>query len=270
MNDQLKMFLDKLVIKYETVDFIASDPIQFPHRFLDKTDQEVSGLISSCLAYGRREKIIEDVETIHKLMNNKPAEFAKNFNLAKDLKYFINFRHRYTEGKDVAMLIHLIGRTLEEYTDLETVFLQGYSANDINIKPALSIFVNKLKSYIPANEDNLSGINYLLPNPSKGSACKRLNLFLKWMIRPGPVDLNNWKKISPNKLIIPLDTHVARLSRKLNLVSRKADDWVTAEEITENLKKLDPNDPVKYDFAIFGLGVSGEDKLYKDYSKFLT
>jgi len=266
MNNLLKQFLDKLVKKYEITDFINSDPVQFPHRFSIKIDQEVSGLISSCLAYGKREKIIEDVEIIHKLMNYKPAEFAKNFDLKKDLKYFANFRHRYTEGKDVAMLIHLIGRVLLVYEGLENAFLSGYSDMDSNIKPALISFVNILKSYIPEDEENISGINYLLPSPEKGSACKRLNLFLKWMVRPGPVDLNIWKQISASKLIIPLDTHVARLSRKLNLVSRKADDWKTAEEITENLKKFDSADPVKYDFAIFGLGITGEDKTLADYS----
>jgi uncharacterized protein (TIGR02757 family) len=198
-------------------------------------------------------------------MNNKPAEFAKNFDLKTDLKYFIDFRHRYTEGKDVAYLIHLIGKALLEYESLENIFLCRYSDNDNNIKPALTNFVHTLKSYIPKTEENQSGINYLLPDPEKGSACKRLNLFLKWMVRPGPVDLNLWKKISASKLIIPLDVHVARLSRKLHLVNRNTDDWKTAQEITENLKQFDPDDPVKYDFAIFGLGITGEDKNLKDY-----
>jgi uncharacterized protein (TIGR02757 family) len=264
MNDKLKNLLDKLVKKYETPDFIQNDPVQFPHRFSNKTDIEVSGLISSCLAYGRREKIIEDVKIIHKMMDYKPAEFAKNFDLNRDIKYFLDFRHRYTAGKDVAILIYLIGCTLKEYNNLEDAFVSGYSTDDKNIKPALTNFVNILKSYLPQNEDNITGINYLLPSPAKGSACKRLNLFLKWMVRPGPVDLNIWDKIPTVKLIIPLDTHVARLSRKLKLVNRKADDWITAEEITENLSKFDPNDPVKYDFAIFGLGISGDDKKITD------
>lgn len=264
---KLKDSLDSLVVKYETPDFIKDDPVQFPHRFSDKVDQEVSGLISSCLAYGKREKIIEDVEIIHKLMENKPAEFSRNFNFKKDLKYFLKFRHRYTEGYDVALLIHIIGSALNEYKSLEDVFLEGYSDKNENVKPALTTFVNILKSYIPDIVEKITGINFLLPNPEKGSACKRLNLFLKWMVRPAPVDLGIWKDIPANKLIIPLDTHVSRLSRKLHLVSRNADDWKAAEEITENLKKFDSQDPIKYDFAIFGLGISGNDAFLKDYFK---
>ncbi|MDD3014141.1 MAG: TIGR02757 family protein [Candidatus Gastranaerophilales bacterium] len=265
MSDRIKEFLDEQVKKYETSDFIINDPVQFPHKFSDKLDQEISGLISSCLAYGKREKIIEDVEIIHKIMNYKPAEFVRNFDFKKDFKNFINFKHRYTAGNDVAILIHLIGIALQQYDSLEHIFLSGYSDTDKNIKPALTNFVSILKSYFPDDEKNLSGVNYLLPSPEKGSACKRLNLFLKWMIRTGPVDLNIWKKIPPSKLIIPLDTHVARLSRKLNLVCRNADDWKTAEEITENLKQFDSSDPVKYDFAIFGLGITGNANLLKDY-----
>jgi len=261
MNTDVKQFLDSLVKKYETPDFIKDDPVQFPHRFSDNADIEISGLISSCLAYGKRTKIIEDVDIVHKLMNNKPAEFVRNFDYERDLKYFLDFRHRYTAGTDVALLIHVIGQVLSEYDSLENVFMTNYSDDDINIKPALTGFVNILKSFIPDNIENFSGLNYLLPSPEKGSACKRLNLFLKWMVRSGPVDLNIWKKVSTDKLIMPLDIHVSKLSRKLNLTARKPDDWKTAEEITENLKMFDPNDPVKYDFAIFGLGITGDSKI---------
>lgn len=257
---ELKTFLDNLVKKYETTDFIPHDPVQFPHKFNDQKDIEISGLLSSCLAYGKREKIIHSVDIIHKIMNYEPYCYIKSFDTYKHTRYFENFVHRYTGGRDIVLLFHILNRVYEEYGTLENLFLKGYSEDSCNIRNALSKFVKELKNNLPPGEENLRGINFLLPSPDKGSACKRLNLFLKWMVRKGPVDLNIWKSVSSEKLIIPLDTHVAKLSRKLELTQRKADDWITAEEITDNLKEFDPSDPVKYDFAIFGMGVSGEAK----------
>lgn len=258
INKKQKELFDSLVKKYETEKFILDDPVQFPHKFTNKLDQEISGLIASSLAYGKREKIIKDVEIIHKLIDYKPFDFVSNFDFKKDKKLFSGFVHRFTSGEDVAVLLFLIQQVIKQYNSLENTFLAGYSVEDKNIKQALINFIKELTSYIPMDIDNIHGINYLIPSPEKGSACKRLNLFLKWMIRPAPVDLEIWKNISKEKLIIPLDTHVAKLSRKFGLVERKADDWITAEEITEKLKSYDKNDPVKYDFALFGLGVTGD------------
>jgi uncharacterized protein (TIGR02757 family) len=259
IDEEQKIYFDSLVKKYETIDFIKDDPVQFPHKFIDREDQEISGLIASCLAYGKREMIIQDVEAVHKIMNYKPSDFVKNFDYQKDKKLFLNFKHRFTAGNDVSVLLLLLHQVFMEYNSLENVFLENYSPDDNNIKDALTGFVNILKSFIPPDLTNNSGINYLLPSPEKGSACKRLNLFLKWMVRSAPVDLGLWNNVSKSQLIIPLDTHVAKLSRKFGLVARKADDWITAEEITDKLKSYDINDPVKYDFALFGLGISGDD-----------
>ena len=190
-------------------------------------------------------------------MDFKPYNFVKNFNYKKDSGLFNNFIYRYVNGKDVALLIFLINKVLQDNKTLEDVFAEGFNPEEKNIKRALIYFVNALRDYIPSDEQNLRGLYYLIPSPEAGSACKRLNLFLEWMVRPGPVDLGLWKKIPTDKLIIPLDTHVAKVSRKLQLTQRKADDWKTAEEITDHLKKYDPKDPVKYDFALFGLGISG-------------
>ena len=245
--------LDDRVKKEEISTFIENDPVQFPHKFQDKRDIEISGLISSSLSYGKREKIIKIVEIVHELIEYKPYEFALNFDIKKDGKLFEKFIYRYNNGNDMALLIHSIGQALKEYNSLEEVFLKGYSSSDKNIKPALTSFVSILTDYLPIGESNLK----LIPSPDKGSACKRLNMYLRWMVRSGPVDLGIWKEISTSKLIIPLDTHVAKLSRKLHLTERKADDWKTAEEITDKLKEFDAHDPVKYDFALFGMGISG-------------
>ncbi len=250
-------YLDELVNKYETIDFIKDDPIQFPHNYNKQQDIEVSALVSSCLAYGNRKKIIETLANIHKIFNNSPAEFAINFNMDRDIEYFKGFVYRYTQEKDLILLIYIIGQALKEYGTLENTFMKGFIKDDKNIKQSLTNFVNLLRSYIPCDEVICRGLFHLIPSPELGSACKRLNLFLKWMIRKGPVDLNIWKNIPESMLLIPLDTHVARISRKWNLTKRNSNDWKTTEEITENLKKYDSFDPIKYDFAIFGIGVSG-------------
>lgn len=256
MQKLTKKYLDELVKTYEIPDFIGADPIQFPHRYTNQADIEVSGLISTCFAYGSRKKIIETLENIHEIFNGSPAEFALNFNIDRDAELFKGFVYRYNQERDLVLLIYIIGKALKEYGTLEKAFMKGYNPSEKNIKQSLTNFVNLLRSYLPCDEVTCRGLFHLIPSPELGSACKRLNLFLKWMIRKPPVDLNIWKNISENKLIIPLDTHVARISKEWGLTSRKSNDWKTAEEITKNLKKFDPADPIKYDFAIFGFGIN--------------
>jgi uncharacterized protein (TIGR02757 family) len=258
MDKNLKNRLDELVKKYETSDFINDDPVQFPHLFKNKRDQEVSGFIASCFAYGKREKIIETVGYIHKIMEYKPYDFCLNYDIDNDFKKFNGFSYRYNGQNDINLLMHIIGCALKEYESLENIFLKDYSINSNNIKQTLTSFVKVLYGYIPHYTESTKGIRHLIPNPENGSACKRLNLFLKWMVRKGSVDLNIWKNVSTSDLIIPLDTHVARVSRNIGLTERKADDWITASQITEKLKKFDPKDPAKYDFAIFGAGIARE------------
>jgi len=252
-----KEYLDELVATYEITDFIKDDPVQFPHKFMKQVDIEVSGLISSCLAYGNRKKIVETLTNIHEIFNGSPSEFVINFDIDRDSELFKGFVYRYTQERDLVLLLHVIGQVLKEYGTLEKAFLKGFNPDDKNIKQSLTNFVNLLRSYIPCDENTCRGLFHLIPSPELGSACKRLNLFLKWMVRKGPVDLNIWKTIPESKLLIPLDTHVARISRKWGLTSRNSNDWKTAEEITQKLNEFDAIDPVKYDFAIFGLGVSG-------------
>jgi len=253
-----KSYLDDLVKRFEVNGFIVNDPIQFPHRYDKQEDIEVSALISSCLAYGNRKKIIETLEYLHEIFGDSPSDFAKNFDIKKDSKLFKGFVYRYTKEKDIALLISIIGKTLNKYGTLEKAFMEGFSSSDKSIKPSMTSFVNILRGYLPCDETECAGLYQLLPSPDLGSACKRLNLFLKWMVRKPPVDLNLWKNIPENLLIIPLDVHVARVSRSWKLASRKSNDWKTAEEITGNLRKYDANDTVKYDFALFGLGINGE------------
>ncbi len=251
----IKDFLDNLVKKYETKDFIQSDPIQFPHLFEKEADIEISAFVSALLSYGRRDKLIENINKLHSVMEFKPQDFVLNFDYKKDAKLFNGLKYRFNCGNDYALLFLMLKETLLEYGCLKNLFVQEYNKADKQIHPAIIRVTGEMRKYLPKNEFCLNGINYLITAPEKGGACKRLNMFLRWMARKAPVDLGLWNEISTSELIIPLDTHVAKSSRKLKLTRRKSDDCKTAFEITNALKKFDSLDPVKYDFALFGMGV---------------
>lgn len=256
-----KRHMDTLVRHFENPDFIKDDPVQFPHEYEGKLDKEVSGFLSSVFAFGNRKKIIENLELIHEIINPDPFEFIINFEADRDAKLLSGFKYRFYQETEVVLLIYALSQLLKKYGSLENAFMEGYSPEHHNVKEGLIAFVNLLRENLPDSkyrtEHYLKTFYQLVPSPTNGSACKRLNLFLKWMVRQGPVDLGVWTELSKSKLVIPLDAHVSRVSRQWGLTDRKADDWRTAEEITENLKEFDPDDPVKYDFAIFGTGVGG-------------
>ena len=251
----LKDFLDNLVKKYETEDFIKSDPIQFPHLFEKETDIEISAFVSALLSYGRRDKLIENIQKIHSLTDFEPEQFVLNFDYKKDAKIFNGLKYRFNCGNDYTLLFLMLKETLLDYGSLKNLFVQEYKKADDRIHPAISKVTEEMRKFLPKDEFCLNGINYLLTAPEKGGACKRLNMFLRWMVRKGPVDFGLWKEINTSELIIPLDTHVAKSSRKLKLTQRKTDDCKTAFEIPNALKKFDAHDPVKYDLALFGMGV---------------
>ena len=269
----LKAYLDKL---YKTFDlkFLSPDPLEFVHQFKKPEDQEVVGLIASSLAYGRVERILASVKDVLKRMDNQPHRFTVNFNPARNAKVFEGFVHRFNNGKDIACLVYFAKQMIEKSSSIGSFFLQGYNPEDMNIKNCLADFSERVlsldssgiygKGNLPAN----AGVRFFFPSPADGSPCKRLNLYLRWMVRTGDsLDFGLWKEISPDKLIIPLDTHIARISQNIGLTKRKSPDWKMAEEITENLKGLDPEDPVKYDFALCRLGILKRCSRKKDVKK---
>jgi uncharacterized protein (TIGR02757 family) len=257
----LKKHLDSLYKKFD-IKFLSPDPLELVHKFSSPEDKEVTGLIASSLAYGRVEKILSSVETIFSIMDNRPYAFTKKFDPKKDKKKFKKFVHRFNIGEDVACLIYMMKQTLDAHGSLGDFFKKGYNRKDENIAPALSKFVKGMLAldcspfYKGSNLPEDAGVRYFLPSPEKGSACKRLNLYLRWMVRKGDkLDFGLWKGIPPSKLIIPLDTHIAKISRNLGLTKSKNPGWKMAIEITASLKKLDPKDPVKYDFPLSRLGI---------------
>ena len=237
---------------------ISPDPLQFLHLYKSKKDIETIGFIAAVFAYGNVKQIINTLNKFVEISENKPYKFISTFSNHKNDKRINSLYHRFYSSEDVVNLFLAMEKTYKEYGSLKNVFLEYYNPEDANIKNALSgfshHFINEIK--IITGKNRLSvGAKFMFPLPELGSACKRKNLFLRWMVRKDELDFGLWKEIPASKLIIPVDTHVARICKQLKLTDRKIVGWKMAEEITENLKIYDSADPVKYDFAICHIGM---------------
>lgn len=246
----VKLFLDEMVKKYNRVDFIEHDPIQIPHLFSRKQDIEIAGFFAATLAWGQRKTIINKCKELMTLMDNDPYSFILHHQ-ESDLKPFLLFKHRTFNATDTLYYIEWLSWYYKNNQSLENAF--HITAADETVERGLINFHNLFFSL----EDFPQRTKKHLPTPERNSTCKRINMYLRWMVRKDKqgVDFGIWKSISPSQLICPCDVHVDRVARKLKLIKRKPTDWQTALELTSALRKLDPADPVKYDFALFGLGV---------------
>lgn len=258
---RLKEPLEGLYRSYHR-DHLSSDPISVVHTFDRPEDQEVVAMIAAVFAYGQVRQILKTVRAILKPMGNSPYEFLLSFDLKRDARHFKGMVHRFNTETDILLLMQGLSRQLRSFGSLRALFLEGYSSADPDIKKALSRFVDRFRRDDDSSLSGLTGLRrksgygFLFPSPQKGSACKRLNMYLRWMVRRDDgVDLGLWKEVSPAKLILPLDTHLFRISARIGLTRRKRADWATATEITQKLRQLDPADPVKYDFALARLGI---------------
>ncbi|MCW8811031.1 MAG: TIGR02757 family protein [Ignavibacteriaceae bacterium] len=233
---------------------LMPDPLQFPHFFNDYKDIEVMAFIASVFAYGNVKQIINSLNKFLAIANNQPYKFIHSFSMNNTLSG--NFIHRFYSSQDILHLFILLHFTYNEFGSLKKLFLSGYQETDSNTKNAITNFSNYFLGVAKSKFGDISnGIKFMFPIPEKGSACKRINLFLRWMVRKDELDFGLWSEIPTSKLIIPVDTHVARICRQLKLTKRKNVSWKMAEEITENLKRYDLVDPVKYDFAICHIGM---------------
>jgi uncharacterized protein (TIGR02757 family) len=236
---------------------ISPDPLQFLHLFNDERNIEAMGFIASVFAYGNVKQIINFLDRILAIVENKPYEFLLQLD-EKKLAQLELLKYRFYTGTDIRNFIKILGNTYKEKYYLKNVFLENYISENRNLKNEVSSFSNyfleRIKRESKGGQLSL-GAKFMFPLPELGSACKRMNLFLRWMIRKDELDFGIWNEIPRNKLIIPVDTHVARICRKLRLTRRKNISWKMAEEITSKLLKLDPVDPVKYDFAICHIGM---------------
>ena len=278
-GQELATFLDAKVEQYNQPDFIANDPICIPHQYQLKQDIEIAAFFAAILAWGQRKTIINKCNELFLRMDNQPYQFMLNHGDA-DLKGLLGFKHRTFNDTDLLYFVSFFKHHYTNSSSLETAFLpsnriiSGYlpdlASNEIEFASspcAISNFsntevsaeqaLNYFRAYFFSLPDFPRRTMKHISSPLQKSTCKRLNMFLRWMVRKdnAGVDFGIWNTIKPSSLVCPCDLHVDRVARRLELIKRKQTDWLTAVELTENLKKLDPNDPVKYDFALFGLGI---------------
>lgn len=248
-----KMILQEIFGRYHKAEFISPDPLEFLYRYEDPLDREIVGLLASSLAYGRVSQIVRSVDRLLMRLGKSPRVFLEDADevLLKDT--FCGFKHRFTTDSELVDLLLGIQGAMRRYGSLQACFLAGLSRGDETTIPALSAFTREIS--IHSGEK----FNSLIPQPTKKSACKRLHLFLRWMIRSDEIDPGIWRDISPAKLIVPLDTHMHRICRTLGMTARAQADVKTAWEITEGFRRISPEDPVRYDFSLTRLGILGEE-----------
>lgn len=251
MPTSLKLRLDLAYENYAQSSFIANDPISIPHSFSMLQDIEIAGFFAAIFSWGRRDIIISKSKELMELMKNNPYEFVQNYS-NKDFTRISKFKHRTFNASDLDFYIRAFQKHYLKNQSLEYAFVPKNSASHKNIASHLSHFYEYLTKLAPYEKRNLKHIS----TPDSGSACKRLCMYLRWMVRHDEVDLGLWTYIKPSQLIIPLDVHVIRLANNLKLIG-EADkpNWKTALNLTEKLRKMDKNDPVKYDLALFSMGV---------------
>jgi uncharacterized protein (TIGR02757 family) len=251
----LKDILDSLYEKYNRCIFVHPDPLEFLYRYDDPLDREIAGLIASSLAYGRVAQILKSVASVLERMLPLPSSYIERSSEKKIVTDFSGFKHRFTTGGELSEMLVGIKTVREKYGSLHACFKGVFEKDTDTVIPALQRFTEELGDGFDCRQ------NSLLPQPERGSACKRLHLFLRWMVRSDDVDPGDWEDIPPSKLVIPLDTHMYRICRAIGLTKRRQADMRTALDITESFKRILPHDPVRYDFTLTRLGMWGDPEL---------
>lgn len=259
-NEFIYNLLEKKYQQYNRPTFLDADPVSIPHRFTKKQDIEIAGFFAAVLAWGQRKTIIQNAGRLMQWMDNSPHQFITQHK-ETDLKPFLAFKHRTFNATDTLYFIEFLKHHYAQHNSLEKAFSGHLSKADITVEKALIGFHNQFF----ALEDAPHRTRKHLPTPERKSTCKRINMYLRWMVRKDKhgVDFGIWKEIKPAQLLCPLDVHVDRIGRKLGLIKRPQTNWPTVLELTANLRTFDPVDPVKYDFALFGLSVLDKGELNK-------
>jgi uncharacterized protein (TIGR02757 family) len=259
--NHLVLIRDPLEGLYRTFDHVdsAADPVHIVRRFRSRDDREVVGFCAAALAFGRVASVLQSIEALLKVRGPAPAAFVRAFDPARDAAGLRPLVHRWIRGVDLAALMIILQRMLRESGSIEGFFLAGEDPGAADVGPALDAFsVRAMHTDLRAAYGRLPtrpGVCYFFPKPSAGSACKRLNLFLRWMVRKDAIDLGVWTKVAASRLVVPLDTHVIRVGRCLRLTKYVSPGWKMASEITASLRALDPADPVRYDFSLCHIGM---------------
>lgn len=241
--------LEDLYSRYNRPELIHPDPLEFVYRYKSAEDREIAGLVAAVLAYGNVKQIIRSVDNALSRMGKSPRDFVENTAKGDFGRYFEGFKHRFTDGAEISSMMAGLKDLIDKYGSIRNSFAVYISPEDETYIPALGGWTTEISNAFE------SGNSYLLPSPSRGSACKRSNLYLKWMIRKDDVDPGVWVGLSPGKLLVPIDLHMHRICGKIGLTQRKGADLRTALEITSGFRVFAPEDPAKYDFAITRLGI---------------
>ena len=247
-----KAYLDALVKRFEQPHFIADDPVAICHAFNDPRDQQVIGLYAALLAWGRRSLILSKLEELCDRMAFRPWTFVRDFDVNRDRHHLEDFVHRTFQPLDALIFTRNLSLLIRRHGTIERIF--GVQPEEPDVGPAIERFSTRM---MQACSDTPSRLQKHLARPSRNSACKRLCLYFRWMVRSGPVDLGLWMSVQPRQLILPLDVHSGRQARALGLLPRAANDWTAALMLTETCRTFCAEDPVRYDFAFFGLGAYG-------------
>ena len=255
---RLKAPLERLYATFNHAES-AVDPVHVVRRYTAPADREVVAFCASALAFGRVASVLLAIESLLSVIGDSPATFISHFDPARDGHVLRPLVHRWIRGVDLIALLWVLKRMIAEAGSIEGFFLDGHTAAAPDVGPALNRFAARARAFdvdgVYGDPAGRRGVTYFFPRPDAGSACKRLNLFLRWMVRRDAVDLGVWSGLPPSQLVIPLDTHVIRVGRCLGLTRYRSPGWGMAREITESLRHLDPEDPVRYDFSICHLGM---------------
>ncbi len=249
---------NKLELHFHSFDRskLSPDPLEIPHQYYKPEDIEIIAFISALFAFGNVKSIIQILNQITDILGENPYQTFTSGNKKELKKKFENIYYRFYSSADIQILMLAIQSIIKKHSSLKKLFMQFYNDSEPTLKKPIAGLMNSFLTEAEKINGNLSyGLNYMFPDPLKGSACKRINLFLRWMVRKDTLDFGLWNEIPPAKLVIPVDTHIARISKKLGLTKKKNVSWSMAEEITGNLRKFDSTDPVKYDFALCHIGM---------------
>lgn len=260
--NRLKKKLDELYVLYNRPSYVHPDPLEFLYDYKHIRDREIVGFIAAVLAYGRVAQILKSVSIVLKTMGASPLSYVKSASSKSLRKDYSGFTHRFATGENMTALLMGMKQVIKNHGSLYEGFLYGFKSNHYTVLPALTAFAKKL------TQIRGPSAGHLIPLPERGSACKRLNLFLRWMVRKDDVDPGGWEKIPTSKLIIPLDVHMHRAGIQLGFTTRKQADMRTALEVTDGFKKIAPKDPVRYDFALTRLGIRGDEDLETSLKSF--
>ena len=258
---QLRGPLERLYRRYDYSARIGSDAIQYPARYDDPLDREIVALLSACLAYGRVSLFGAWLVRVLDWLGPSPRAYVERFDPVRDAPRVAPFHYRFTRGRDFAAAVLAIHRLIERHGSLRAAFVTGYSPDEPDIQPALRRFASAIleQDFRPVGMPRLTrGFRHLFPDPATGGACKRWHLFLRWMVRRDPPDFGDWREVSPSKLLIPLDTHIANMAHAIRLTRLRTRTGRMVTDITSTLRQLDPADPVKYDFALCHTRMRGD------------